>query len=180
MLLLILDVPAYGLDSAGVHRECSVTGLPRELPMRGAKSVSPLRRIGLQVANPIGHGNLFALACQDVDVVFDTSDEDRSASQMAASAAEVSMHRFSKYLLFKEGSPIFGRKNNVDAQGGKSLRHARDVAMSPRLMSPLPGLRALRKLTPRRFAPGYQMPPHPGLPRRWLRGASGIRGERGQ
>ena len=114
MLFLFLDVfdDLTGLRLA--DRKCSVPGLPSERFELRAFLLDPDRRYPFQFLDPLGQCDRSRFACQQVNVIFDTANNDGRTIQGVRCASEFGVHLISDVWVFEKRGTVFGRENDMN------------------------------------------------------------------
>jgi hypothetical protein len=123
MLLLILDVLLQAFHVRWAHRERTVSTLPLKCLKFRRVRLQPLRRIALEFANQVSHGDCLANLTENVHVVFDTAHNDRRRVLLSTYPGEVCVEGLPSFFVLKKRLSVVGRKHDVKMNLRERLSH---------------------------------------------------------
>lgn len=120
MLLLPFDVCGDTLLVCWIDRKCAVTSLPSELRIVTFRESA---RYSFHFFGPVGDRDGSAQLDKDVDVIFDSANANRRASQPVRDSSEICMNLAAQSCIREHRLPVLRGEDRMNENLGQGLWH---------------------------------------------------------
>jgi hypothetical protein len=129
MLLLCGDVAPELGDTILHGRKHAVSSLPVEIIKRSILALDPFRRLLLEALEKIRGRDRPSETTEDVDVIFDSSDDQGGRLQIPTSSTKIRVQLIPKGAITQEGDAVLRGEHDMGTGVSKGLRHG-DTTLS--------------------------------------------------
>lgn len=123
MLLLPGDVLLHLFQIRLAHGKIRVAALPLKARKIPVALLEPRVRDAFQFLHPFRLRDRATKPREDMNMIFHAADLDGRTIQLFGNAAQIRVQCISRSLVAQQRPPVFGRKDEVNVNGGKGLWH---------------------------------------------------------